>query len=376
MKVEIVHDVVVSPNLAAGTPSVVCVYPSMTVLRDGSIVCVYRQGTAKHSRDGVFYAQRSGDGGRSWSKPVPIYDGMSSQKPECVHTGVVCETPGGVLLAFFTTVAAVKPDAYIFGEEGRRLWQRPLVSASTDGGHSWKAARQLELSGLPHSAYIASRPLILPDGGILLPIEITDTHGQETMLACVSTDEGLSFEPALPIAKDETGGLGYGDGKFDRLADGTLIMLAWTYRNPSEETIRVHRCESRDGRTWSPPQPTNVVCQIMTPLQMAGSLIIAAGNVRTPPEGIRLFHSRDCGKTWDTSAPVQLWDPRRLQITGAVLPIEAPPPDREGIWGALPSFTFGSPELAKLGEDEALMTYYAIIEGITHVRACRFRIIA
>lgn len=364
----------VSPNLAAGNHAVVCVYPSLAVLRDGSVVCVYRQGKAKHSRDGVFCAQRSSDGGRSWSEPVSVYDGMSSPKPECVHAGVVCETPRGELLAFFTTVEATKPDAYIFSEEGRQLWQRPLVSASADGGRSWKASRPLELSGLPRNAYFGSRPLVLPGGAILLPIEITDRHGQETMLACITTDDGHSFEPLFPIAQDKTGGLGYGDGKFARLADGTLLMLAWTYKNPSEETIQVHRCESRDGRTWSAPQPTNVVCQIMTPLQMAGSLLIAAGNLRTPPEGIRLFHSRDGGKTWDTSAPVQLWDPHRLRVTGEVLPIEAPAPDRGGLWEALPSYTFGTPDLAKLSEDEALMTYYAIVEGITHVRACRFRI--
>ena len=374
MNVRIIGDVAVSPNLTAKDSASVCVYPSTTLLNDGSIVCVYRRGTAKHSRDGVLVSQRSSDGGRSWSTPVSIYDAMSSRTPESVQTGAVCETPRGGLLAFFTAVEAIKPDVYIFSEEGRQLWQRPCVAVSPDGGRTWAPARQLELTAVPRNVYLGSRPLILPDGALLLPIEITDAHGQQMTLAAIAEDGGLNFGPAFPIAADASGSLGFGDGRFTTLEDGTLLMLTWTYRNPSEETIWAHLCRSIDGgRTWSAPQPTNLVCQIMTP-QAMGSRLIAAANVRTPPEGIWLFGSGDGGKTWDTSAAVQLWDPRELRASGAVRSMLVPAPDRQGVWGALPSFTFGTPELVRLGANDALVTYYAIIDGITHVRACRFSI--
>lgn len=375
MHIKIIHDVVVSANLAARDPKSVCVYPASCLTSRGDLLCVYRMGAAKHSRDGILIFQRSSDGGCSWLPPVTIYDGLQGAAKESVHTGVVCEVASGVFLAFFTVVEAQKPDAYIFSAEGRQLRQRLCVARSMDGGLSWSAPQEIHLSGVPRNIYVSSRPMILPDGVLLLPIEATGAHGQEMMLACLSNDEGRTFSPAAPIACDETGRLGFGDGKFTLQADGSIVMLTWTYLNSNEETIFVHRCESRDnGRTWSPPKPTNVLCQIMTPQTMADSKLIAAGNVRTPPEGIRLFSSVDGGTTWDTSDSVQLWDPRKLCATGTVLPMKVPLADQQGVWDALPAFTFGSPELVRLGGNEAVMTYYAIVDGVTHIRACRFHV--
>jgi hypothetical protein len=376
MKVEIIYDVAVSPNLANRDGASVCVYPASTVTRSGHLLCVYRQGTAKHSRDGVLLVQRSSDAGRTWTAPSAVYDGMTGDCPESVHTGVVVEMAEGEVLVFFTTVEAKKPEVYIFSEEGRTLRQRMWVAASTDGGCSWSSAREVDVPGLPLNRYLGSRPLVISDGALLLPIEATAPQGQQMMLGSLSVDRGQSFSAAFPIAWDRTARLGFGDGKFAELHDGSIIMVTWTYRHPSEETIQVHRCLSSDaGRTWSEPEPTDLVCQILTPLSWAGPQLLAAGTVRTVPEGIRLFAGRDAGRSWDSTGAVQLWDPRHLRASGRPLPLgSAGPDDGTGLWEALPSFTFGSPELMRTGENELVMTYYAIVDGITHVRACRFRV--
>jgi hypothetical protein len=301
---------------------------------------------------------------------------MKGQYPESVHTGVVVEAPQGEVLAFFTTVEARKPEVYIFSQEGRTLRQRMWVATSTDGGYSWSAAVEVDLPGLPPNRYFGSRPLVMSDGTLLLPIEVTAPQRQQAMFGSLSVDGGRSFSAASHIACDQTGRLGFGDGRFAELQDGTIVMLTWTYRHPSEETTHVHRCVSSDkGRTWSAPEPTDLLCQILTPQAWAGSRLLAAGTVRTPPEGIRLFASHDSGRTWDSTLALQLWDPRRLRASGEPLPLgRAGPSDGSGLWAALPSFTFGSPELMRMGENEMVMTYYAIVEGVTHVRACRFRV--
>jgi hypothetical protein len=245
---------------------------------------------------------------------------------------------------------------------------------SDDGGHSWNAPVELELKGGPRDTFLGSRPLVLAKGRLLVPVEATGEHGQQMMMGCFSEDGGRTLSPLFTIAHDATGKLGFGDGKFAILPDGRIVMLTWTYRNASEETIHVHRCTSSDGgRTWSRPEPTNVVCQIMTPLSLGDGSLIAAGNVRTPPEGIRLFRSIDAGATW-IGTPVQLWDARQLKVTAVPLAINAAPVSGEKIWSALPSMTFGSPELTMLAGGEILLTYYAIEKGVTHVRACRIAI--
>ena len=50
--------------------------------------------------------------------------------------------------------------------------------------------------------------------------------------------------------------------------------------------------------------------------------IIAVGNVRHPPEGIRLWRSPDGGKTWDPRAVVQMWDARSFRMLGQAIAAE------------------------------------------------------
>ena len=102
----------------------------------------------------------------------------------------------------------------------------------------------------------------------------------------------------------------------------------------------------------------------------------AASTVRTNREGIRLWFSSDAGQTWNTDSPVQMWDPYEEKLTGT-----SPEAERETskatsekIWETLPSFTFGYPDLVQLDGNVCLLTYYATIRGITHVRACRFNV--
>lgn len=365
------HDVAVSPNLATGDASNAAAFPSACRVQD-AIVCVYRRGIAKHSRDGVLLSQSSTDGGKSWSPPTTIFDRMQDAEPESVHAGVVCEC-GGAALAFFKTVEAKKRDVYIFSEEGRRLQQHAYLSRSVDAGRTWSVPVEIELLGGPRDTFLGSRPLVLPSGRLFIPVEATGEHGQQMIMGCFSDDGGRTLSPLFPIAHDTTGERGFGDGKVAVLPDGRIVMLAWTYLNHTEETIAVHRCESQDGCRWSTPEPTNIVCQIMTPLGVGDHGLVAAGNVRTHPEGIRLFRSIDAGATW-IGTPIQLWDARQSKVTAVPLAIGQTSSDDEGVWDALPSFTFGCPELTMLADGDALLTYYAELQGVTHVRACRIAI--
>jgi len=110
---------------------------------------------------------------------------------------------------------------------------------------------------------------------------------------------------------------------------------------------------------------------VTTPLALNPGRVIAVGNVRTHPNGMRLWCSRDGGATWD-EPPVQLWDPRAERVVGEPLPVEV----GEGgkAWQSLPAFTFGMPDLVRFKDDSVLMTYWATLNEVFHVRACRFRL--
>ncbi len=377
MNVNILDDVAVSPNLDEDAQNDVCVYPLPCRLNNGDLLCVYRRGKEKHSLDGILIAQRSTDGGATWSEQIIIHDGTHKKLPESVLTGALCQVADGTILAMFTAVDAKKPDVYIFSEEGRKLRQQLCVVRSKDGGKTWPILETHKLVGAPRNVYIGSRPFLLPNGDLFVPVEATGEHGQQIILATISSDGGQTFQPVITCAEDKEGTFSYGDPRCTLLPDGRIVMLIWAFLNATEETIPVHRCVSMDrGQSWSPPVSTHVQSQIMTPLALDSNRLIAASTVRTVPAGIRLWFSSDAGETWNTDSPVQMWDAREEKMKGILLTVEDKPSKSasEEVWNALPSFSFGTPDLVLLEKNTILLTYYAILRGITHVRACRFEV--
>jgi hypothetical protein len=337
---------------------------------------VHRRGKEKHSRDGIFMVQRSTDGGRTWSEPITVYDGMRLAVPESVHAGAVCEAQDGTVLAFFTAVDAQNPDAYIFSEIGRQLEQKFYVARSTDHGRTWTPPQPHVLQNTPPLRYINNRPLVLPDGGLIVSIEVTTAAKQQAiMISRYSSSKG-TFEPFVSCADDPTGRLSFGDPTLARLPDERVLLWLWAFVNATEETVQAHACVSNDGGyTWSKPSPTELCCQRSALLSLGDGRVIVASNVRLPPEGIRLWCSPDAGGTWDVRAPVQMWDVRRNKMIGEIMSAAEPSGKYQAdgsLWESLPGFTFGSPDLVPADDRAILLTYYVMADGFSEVRACRF----
>jgi len=379
-EIDIASDVAVSPNLTRGSADVACAFPSPCRLQSGGLVCVYRQGSDKHSPDGVLVAQHSTDDGRSWSPPVTVFGGLARPNAESVHAGIVCERADGTVQAYFKAIAVTESAAFIFSEEGRQLPQQLYIAESRDDGATWGEAAPRILPHVPRDHYIGTRPMLLACGEWLLAIEAT-VDGNEIALVSTSPDGGQSWRPAWECAADPR--LSFGDPRLTRLADGRILMFLWTWVTQTEETMPVHCCLSGDeGRAWSPPTSTGIPAQLTSPFAVENGMVLAVGNVRKGQQGIRLWASRDAER-WDGGSSIELWSAHEERITGKRLTAAGAitgEPDR--IWDNLPSFSFGTPDIVPLGAvpvntvplggGQLLMTYYATIGGILHVRACRF----
>jgi hypothetical protein len=132
---------------------------------------------------------------------------------------------------------------------------------------------------------------------------------------------------------------------------------------------------SDSGLTWSPPEPAAIEGQVKMPLALPSGTVIAASNYRHYPEGIYLWSSNDGGQTWGDVPPCRLWDERSKQLLNKQEPWrQAGAEAGEGVWAELKGFTFGTPDLELLGDGTVFLTYYTTLDGVTHVRACRFPI--
>ncbi|NQT59151.1 MAG: exo-alpha-sialidase [Bacteroidetes bacterium] len=378
MKVNILNDTAVSPNFEKKLSNPVCVYPLTCLLDNGDLLCLYRQGKEKHSFDGVLMVQKSTDSGVTWSDQITVYNGVSNNSPESAQTGGLCQLADGSVAVFFTVVEETASDIYIFSEEGRRLRQRLCIARSYDRGISWSKPETLHLAGVSYNVYVGSRPFLLPNGDLFVPLEATGCHGQQFTLGTISEDGGNTFLPVTITAEDETGEFSYGDPKVTILPDGRVLMLLWTFITAVEKTVAVRCCISSDnGRTWSAPVSIGVLSQIMKPLFLDAETTIAVGNVRTVPAGIRLWISYDDGKSWDTENPIQMWDVQEGKMKGTPLKgeLNTYAETDEGLWNALPGYTFGTPDMVLLDDNTVLLTYYAVTHGVTHIRACRFNMV-
>ncbi len=375
MKVTILDDVAVSrPGPVEGAGSV-CAFPSACRLPGGRILCSYRQGREKHSRDGVLRTQWSDDEGITWSAPVTIFDAMGGVQPRSVHSGVLSASATGTAQAFFTYVEAEKPGAYIFSEAGRQLKQILVLSQSHDRGGSWGPSFpcDLQLDRRTRNVYTGARSLTTTSGELLLPLEATGENGLQFIIHTRSRDEGRTLKAAESLF-DPAGKVNYGDPRLTRTPSGRLLMLAWAFTQEPERTLPVRMSLSMDdGSTWQSPLSTGIMAQVTSPMALDDRRIVAAGNVRSGRAGIYLWESEDGSKSWVTGSRVRLWDCDREQVTGEPESGEQMA-NSAAVWDELPRFTFGTPELLLLDSSRLLLTYYATIQGRTHVRACRFAV--
>lgn len=376
MQIQLLFDVPVSPNLAASNSQVTCAFPLSARLADGSVICTYRQGLTKHSHDGVLLMQRSQDGGRTWSSPQLIANELGATPTQTVITGGLCETPSGALVASFGSIEGLPPNVYPFGSDGARYPLRFFLTRSEDDGATWSAPRQPDLQPLGRVG-VTGPPFVAANGAVCVPIECRIPSGVNATALIISHDDGHTFSSPLMVAGDETGQLNLCDARFDLLPDGRIITLLWTFLQENERTVEVHRAFSADhGQTWSTAEPLGFVGQITAPLVLPDGVVLAASNYRHPPLGSLLWHSTDGGVTWAVDQPIQLWDAEAGRINGQ--PVTVPPlaDVEERVWDELQRFSFGTPDLVRLADDTVLLTYYATLQGIIHVRACGFHVVS
>ncbi len=375
MHVNIISDNAVSPNFSSNDLSTTCAYPLSILLDDGSVCSVYREGPSKHSPDSRLVMQTSIDSGVSWSNPRVIFDGQKRTPKLTVVCSGVCQTKDQELLVVFGAIEGLKPDVYMFDEEGRKLPHFILMIRSSDGGLTWS-----EPKSVPHpnllNAGVTSSPFTLADGQLCIPLEYKlKPEGPNGTAMVFSQDNGETFEAPIIVASDASGKLNLCDGRFATLPNGQLIALLWTFDQDTEETIEVRSCFSSDGgRHWTEPQKIGFVGQITVPLVCSDEKMLAVSNYRLPPEGIQLWGSVDAGQSWGGQGPIQMWDRATSQVIGQPIEFEEVAVENEGIWDALDRFTFGTPDLVNMNNGRVLLTYYATLNGVTHVRACQFEV--
>jgi BNR repeat-like domain len=259
-------------------------YAFYTRPRGGEMIAIEEHWTRSDTVDTAYF-RRSEDYGRTWASPTSMRTGerlpkgMLRRHPRC---GFVASD--GRYLEFWIQGILPSDDPL----EGLRNWNI-YYRVSRDGGRRFGPAEQIIHAGAEFSARhplpgvwtgkncvmlgdVACVPIAAPDGGILLPVEITPldpnsnlynpgggyTYTDVAVLHGRWRGHQLHWEMSDLIKGDPArSSRGMDEATIEFLADGRLLMVlrGSNDRRPELPGYRWFCLSSDVGRHWTTPQP-------------------------------------------------------------------------------------------------------------------------
>jgi hypothetical protein len=213
------------------------------------------------------YSSRSEDGGKTWSKPLPVGKGDHE------------------MLAVDHTTGPYAGRVYIAEETDQKgsneledlvMKRRVVLFRSADDARSWTGPIEVAVGeGRGLAAY---NLLILSDGTLFIPMSAYPNYAKEKdadswdALFATSSDGGVTFSAKKPIAKIRFGGLNalreqQKSGRIDQIGGPTFAIdasdrfrdrLYCVYTEIQDGRFRLMLTRSSDrGATWSAPRPVD-----------------------------------------------------------------------------------------------------------------------
>ncbi len=226
---------------------------------------------------------RSENGGKTWSRPATLID-----TPWDDRHPVIAELPDGTLICVFFVI----DNWYGYDEppKGRQKNSRVASIRSTDGGKTWSKPVFMP-SPFKYYDRMSSKPVLLPDGGVLLSSYGKEEWTEPEQLGLYRTDDvGKSWqfvsrlkssidildEPAIALTREKK-----------------LVLIS----RPHGEVA----FSSDEGKTWTRPKTTGVKMVAPGLLTLKdGTVVCIFGWGGTG--GIQIMWSDDGGHTWTVPA--------------------------------------------------------------------------
>ena len=226
---------------------------------------------------------RSRDNGKTWSRPTTLIDTPGDDR----HPVIVELADGSLLCVFFVIDNWY---GYKAPPKGRHKNSRVASVRSADGGNTWSKPVYMP-SPFGYYDRMCGKPVVLPDGGVLLSTYGKDEWTTPEELGIYrSDDSGKSWRF---VSRLKSTVKAFDEPAITRSADGTIITIA----RPAGEVA----FSKDDGRTWTKPQAFGV--KMVAPCLLTlkdGTVVCLFGWGSTG--GIQIMWSDDKGRTWTTPA--------------------------------------------------------------------------
>ncbi len=275
-------------------------FPGIARLPNGDLAVVSREGEAHVCALGRIVLSRSTDNGRTWHKPVCIWDSPSDDRDPSITT-----LPSGRIAVTFNTWNSwmtTKALREKYPEHTARIQKDGLstytgkqIIFSDDNGRTWtKPIRIPPFS--PHG------PTLGPDGYLYYP-SADAAQGKRYIVIWRSKDEGRTWERYGEVGHS----MAYRNGLGKEVYWEPNLCIP--PKGPWITTIRaephgyiVQSLSTDAGRHWSVPRRLTLRGFPQHILALSDGRLLMTYGYRYQPFGVRGCVSRDGGKTWDRAS--------------------------------------------------------------------------
>jgi hypothetical protein len=266
--------------------------PSAGVLSNGDWLVIYTKSDDFETTKAVIVGKLSSDEGDTWGAEFSV---VSHATLSTFNPGMCVLASGRVVIAynlFNQAAGTTSADAV-----------RVIYSDNPTAGASatWSSPYTVDASFTGYCANGTSRPAVLPNGTIVLPV-YGDSGGNSSSQAFFSTDGGATFGGAVTMANGPADGRNYYEPSIAYLP-ATGVLLA-DYRTTGGAGDMYQNQSTDSGATWSATavshggfSPSNIVQREL------GTIV---GVIRHNPDGDpHAFTSTDLGVTWNDQGQIQ-----------------------------------------------------------------------
>ena len=322
--------------------------PSLLSLTDSSILCSFKTGPAKTSKDDNIIIYRSVDGARTWQ---PLFAGFNTTLNGSfgsIHSCYITECAHRKLLASCCWVDRTHPELpYSNPQTGGILPVKCMITESADGGNSWSCLKPLDLHYHVTGACTA-KIVVLQNGNLVLPYENwkqwDQIDGNYVSGIVISEDLGNSWSWPIHIVSDPFARRYFWDCKLAVNSEtGRILASFWTADSKTNDNLSIHIVTgSADGTEWSGPVPLGIIGRTATPLFIDGHHVILI-YVDPIANSLKAISSFDGGQNWDEQNSITIWKASgKLQRHASIY-----------------DSTFGGPDAIKLNDNAVLIAFYA-----------------
>lgn len=364
----IVGQGVVCAGVAGGNRAV-ATFPSVTLLGDGVIAALYRVGASKDSDGALTEMRLSLDGGASWGEPAaPFTNQFLGIRGSLQVVYLTPITTGHLIACALWVDREAFPGAPLFHPETEGcLPMRILIADSFDQGRTFGEWREIAVTPDIGPPSLTNPIVRMPDGRLIVSIEtnkpyLDRTTWMQRVVHCESLDNGVTWTLPRTVCADPTGSVFHWDQRLAADASGTLAAFSWTYDKPANRYLPIRRHLSRDaGRSWVTDSLT-FADQPSHPAVFPDGRVVLAWVDRYGSRSIRARGAPSLHAEFLPDTEVILYEAaneaRRTGNTAEML-------TDMGLW------TFGLPYAEALPNGDALIVYYAGVEGCMDVRWAR-----